>query len=197
MDRILASCYAVSAHELAHFAITPLRWFPRFTNWIFGQNNGMPGYVNIAEYLGRSHTCDPFWSQCLATTLFFRQGIWESPSSINLTSFSDFSHTCYSITSSISSIPVYPHDDALLPSDPLILIPDLLLVVTRKSLRNPLWRPQWVYSWRMPKLYTFSSGVRLLRILKCFQDPLRSSTNTEVQKAHQSRFHTHSANYFL
>ena len=53
VDGILASCYTISDHDLAHLAMTPIRWFPKITDWIFGENNGTPGYVGIAESLGR------------------------------------------------------------------------------------------------------------------------------------------------
>ena len=53
VDGILASCYTISDHDLAHLAMTPIRWFPKITDWNFGENNGTPGYVGIAESLGR------------------------------------------------------------------------------------------------------------------------------------------------
>ena len=53
VDGVLASCYALSDHDLAHIVMTPMRWFPAMMNWIFGVYNGSPGYVNFAEDLGR------------------------------------------------------------------------------------------------------------------------------------------------
>ena len=53
VDGVLASCYASSDHDLAHFAMAPIRWLPEFTEWVFGENNGFPGYVVLAEQLGR------------------------------------------------------------------------------------------------------------------------------------------------
>ena len=53
VDGILASCYASLDHDLAHFALTPMKWFPNSIESIFGQNNGMQGYLNIAKTLGR------------------------------------------------------------------------------------------------------------------------------------------------
>ena len=50
---ILASCYAISDHDLAHLSMTPMRWFPEITEWIFGENNDTPGYVSTIESLGR------------------------------------------------------------------------------------------------------------------------------------------------
>ena len=53
VDGVLASCYASFDHDLAHFTIKPMRWFPEITTWIFGENNGSPTYVNIAKHLGK------------------------------------------------------------------------------------------------------------------------------------------------
>ena len=53
VDGILASCYASFNHNLAHLTMTPMRWFPQITAWIFGENNGSPTFVNIAKHLGK------------------------------------------------------------------------------------------------------------------------------------------------
>ena len=52
VDGVLASCYVFSDHDLAHFAMTPIRWFPQITKWVFGENNGSPDFVQIAENVG-------------------------------------------------------------------------------------------------------------------------------------------------
>ena len=54
VDGILASCYASSHHDLAHIVITPLRWFPKITEWIFGVHDGSQAYVDLFKYFGRS-----------------------------------------------------------------------------------------------------------------------------------------------
>ena len=53
VDGDLASCYASSDHHAAHIGMTPIRWFPEIMNWIFGIDNGSPGYVKFARSLGR------------------------------------------------------------------------------------------------------------------------------------------------
>ena len=50
---VLASCYASFNHDLAHFAMIPIQWYPDMMEWIFGVNNGTPEYVNIAKGFGR------------------------------------------------------------------------------------------------------------------------------------------------
>ena len=47
VDGVLASCYATVDHDLGHIGTAPIRWFPGMTNWIFGENNGNPGFVDV------------------------------------------------------------------------------------------------------------------------------------------------------
>ena len=47
VDGILASCYLDSHHDLSQIGMTPMKWFPGFTQWIFGDENGCQAYVNI------------------------------------------------------------------------------------------------------------------------------------------------------
>ena len=61
VDEMLASCYAYCDHELAHFSMTPLRWFPKLTKWILGESNDAPAFVNIVEHLGRWVVPDGKW----------------------------------------------------------------------------------------------------------------------------------------
>lgn len=49
VDGILASCYAFTNQDLAHIGMTPIYWFPGVTEWIFGDNNGSPLFIKIAE----------------------------------------------------------------------------------------------------------------------------------------------------
>ena len=50
---ILASCHASVDHDMAHFVMMPMQWYPEIIEWIFGTNNGFPSYVTIANHLGR------------------------------------------------------------------------------------------------------------------------------------------------
>ena len=50
---VLASCYASSPHDLAQFAITPMKMFPEIMKWIFGDYNGFSGYTLLSEELGK------------------------------------------------------------------------------------------------------------------------------------------------
>ena len=60
VDRVLASCYASFDHDLAHFAMTPMKWFPSLMEWIFGEDNGIQGYLSMAKILGRNVMPDKY-----------------------------------------------------------------------------------------------------------------------------------------
>ena len=53
VDGILASCYASTDHDLAHMGMTPLRWFPKMTSWIFGEETEFQISSSIAKQLGK------------------------------------------------------------------------------------------------------------------------------------------------
>ena len=50
VEGVLSSCYAsFPDHDMAHFAMSPIRWFPQIMNWIFGEENESPVYVWVIE----------------------------------------------------------------------------------------------------------------------------------------------------
>ena len=53
VDGILASCYASSDHDMAHFAMAPIQWFPEIIHWIIGEDEGSPIFVNILKGFGK------------------------------------------------------------------------------------------------------------------------------------------------
>ena len=53
VDGVLASCYASFDHDLAHFAMTPVKWYPGLMQWIFAEDNGVQGFLSMAKILGR------------------------------------------------------------------------------------------------------------------------------------------------
>ena len=53
VEGVLTSCYASVNHELAHFAMTPFRWYPEINDWIFGEDKGFQVSVNIAIEFGK------------------------------------------------------------------------------------------------------------------------------------------------
>ena len=53
VDGVLASCYAFSDHDLAHFGMTPIRLFPEIMEWLLGEEEDSPAYVNIVKDLGK------------------------------------------------------------------------------------------------------------------------------------------------
>ena len=59
VDGVLASCYASAHHDLAHIGMTPIRWIPIITKWIFGNDTGSLVFVKVIEEFGRLVV--PFW----------------------------------------------------------------------------------------------------------------------------------------
>ena len=52
VDGVLASCYGITDHDLAHIVISPLRLIPGIMEWIFGQEGGAQVYMNAWRELG-------------------------------------------------------------------------------------------------------------------------------------------------
>ena len=51
---LLASCYAsFPDHDMAHFTMASMRWFPETMYSIFGEDTEGPVYVKITENAGR------------------------------------------------------------------------------------------------------------------------------------------------
>ena len=53
VEGVLASCYSSADHDLLHFVMTPLRWFPEITEWILGEDNGLQVYVKIVAHVAQ------------------------------------------------------------------------------------------------------------------------------------------------
>ena len=53
VDGVLASCYPSSDRDMAHIAMAPVRWFPRISQWIFGEDNGWSVCTKISDDLGQ------------------------------------------------------------------------------------------------------------------------------------------------
>ena len=53
VDGVLASCYPSTHHDLVHIGMTPIRWFAEIFKWIFGDENGILGFVKMAEELAK------------------------------------------------------------------------------------------------------------------------------------------------
>ena len=51
VDGVLASCYPFGYHDLAHFGMAPIRWFPTLAEKIFGNDNGVSAYAIMNEVL--------------------------------------------------------------------------------------------------------------------------------------------------
>ena len=52
VDGLLTSCYADSNHDLVHFTMTPMQWFPEILEWIFGEDTGFSTFVCMVREIG-------------------------------------------------------------------------------------------------------------------------------------------------
>ena len=48
VDEVLASCYAVADHDIGHLMMTPMQWFSEIMQVVFGEDGGIPVFVEIA-----------------------------------------------------------------------------------------------------------------------------------------------------
>ena len=53
VDGVLASCYPSSHHDMAHIGMTPVRWLPKITGWVFGEESGFSIFIAMAENIGK------------------------------------------------------------------------------------------------------------------------------------------------
>ena len=53
VDGVLASCYPSGDHDLVHFGMAPLIWFPNKMDSLFGVEKGFSLYVAIHEEIAK------------------------------------------------------------------------------------------------------------------------------------------------
>ena len=53
IDGVLASCHASVDHDLAQIGTKPIQWYPDVIELVFGYENEVPAYINVAETMGR------------------------------------------------------------------------------------------------------------------------------------------------
>ena len=51
IDGVLASSYADVDHDLAHFTMMHIQWFPDIMEWIFGEGTGFPVFLSMSREL--------------------------------------------------------------------------------------------------------------------------------------------------
>ena len=52
VDGVLASCYPSVHHDLARVGMSPVQLFPKLISKMFGEDNGLSTFANIAADLG-------------------------------------------------------------------------------------------------------------------------------------------------
>ena len=53
VNGVLASCYATVDHDIAQILMKPIQWYPDVIELVFGDDNGVSAYVNVANTIGR------------------------------------------------------------------------------------------------------------------------------------------------
>ena len=53
VDGVLASCYATVDRDIAQILMKPIQWYPDVIELVFGDDNGVSAYVNVANTIGR------------------------------------------------------------------------------------------------------------------------------------------------
>ena len=53
VDGVMASCYSYFDHDLAHYTMAPMQWFPDLMKSTFGEENGSAGFAELTKLLGR------------------------------------------------------------------------------------------------------------------------------------------------
>ena len=53
VDGVLASCYATVDHDTAQIVMKPIQWYPDVIELVFGDDNGVSAYINVANTIGR------------------------------------------------------------------------------------------------------------------------------------------------
>ena len=53
VDGVLASCYASAHHDVIHFGMRPLVWYPKILEMVVGKDGVTSGYVKITAHLAQ------------------------------------------------------------------------------------------------------------------------------------------------
>ena len=52
VDGVLTSCYAIVDHDIAQIVMKPIQWCPDVIELVFGDENGVSAYINVAKAIG-------------------------------------------------------------------------------------------------------------------------------------------------
>ena len=54
VDGVLASCYTSVNYDITHIGMTPLQWFPKTVQLVFGEDNGFSAFARIIKESAKS-----------------------------------------------------------------------------------------------------------------------------------------------
>ena len=53
VDGVLTSCYGIVDHDIVQIVMKPIQWYPGVIELVFGDENGIPVFLSIAQNFGR------------------------------------------------------------------------------------------------------------------------------------------------
>ena len=53
VDGVLTSCYGIVDHDIVKIVMKPIQWYPGVIELVFGDENGIPVFLSIAQKFGR------------------------------------------------------------------------------------------------------------------------------------------------
>ena len=53
VDGVLTSCYGIVDHDIVQIVMKPIQWYPNIIESVFGDENGVPIFLSVAQNFGR------------------------------------------------------------------------------------------------------------------------------------------------
>ena len=53
VDGVLTSCYGIVDHDTVQMVMKPIQWYPDVAKLVFGDENGIPVFLSVAQDFGR------------------------------------------------------------------------------------------------------------------------------------------------
>ena len=50
---VLTSCYGIVDHDIVQIVVKPIQWYPGVVEFVFGDENGIPLFLSLAQDFGR------------------------------------------------------------------------------------------------------------------------------------------------
>ena len=53
VDGVLTSCYGIVDNDIVQIVVKPIQWHPGVVEFVFGDENGIPLFLSLAQDFGR------------------------------------------------------------------------------------------------------------------------------------------------